>query len=96
MSENKKSVPGLMGISAVLVSMMPMERVLEEVQESLEAYKLVPTEENSRKLQNMMMMCMMKFDTINKKPGEILESFSEIEKKREALNNLTGGNLNQN
>lgn len=85
-----------MGISAVFVSLLPMEKILEDLQDTLTNYKLQPTEEHKKKFEHTLMMTMMKFDVMNKDPEEIIQKFANIERKRDMLDNLTGENLNQN
>lgn len=96
MKNNKGHIPGMMGATTMMISMMPMEVVMEKLEESLQKYKVISNEETKKELVMNLMVMTIKLDSEGKNPMDLLKEASEMEAQKEMMDKLSGKDFNQN
>lgn len=94
---SKGHLPGMLGATTMMISMMPMEAVIEKLEESLQKYKVISNEETKKELQMDLMVLTIKLDSEGKNPMDLLKEATEMEAKKEMMDKLSGNkDFNQN
>lgn len=89
MSNTNKGASGMIVMLQMISQMIPVETQIEEVEDSLREYKIIPNEENKKQLMSKIILLLTTLKNEGQDIINVMKEAMDLERKAEAFEGFT-------